>query len=217
MVEQQQPLKLKTIVGQPRLATPILTSQIERIVVNPAWHVPKALARRSLLPKIIKDPSYLTRKRFTILSGWQKPVRVIDADKINWQTMTPRRFPYRLRQAPGAGNALGRLKFDFANNYTVFLHDTSEPRLFARHQRTFSSGCVRVDQSSALAEALFAQSGLPQSKLEQKLAKGKTRHVRLDQPIPVYLMYWTAWVDNNGQLAFRKDIYKRDQNWLRNA
>ena len=120
-------------------------------------------------------------------------------------------FPYRLRQAPGPKNALGRIKFQVPNRHDVYLHDTPSRGLFWRDERTFSSGCIRVERALDLAERLLAaDEAWPRRRIEETIASGETVSVRLPAPLPVYLLYWTAWVDRDGALQFREDVYGRD-------
>ena len=135
----------------------------------------------------------------------------VDPRAIDWSSVSARNFPYRLRQDPGPRNALGRVKFMFPNPYHVYLHDTPSRELFAKAERAFSSGCIRLENPIELAEYLLRDD--PQWSRQSILAsieKGREQVVHLPTPIPVYLLYWTAWMSDEGVVHFRKDIYERD-------
>ncbi|HEY0721586.1 MAG TPA: L,D-transpeptidase family protein, partial [Gammaproteobacteria bacterium] len=130
---------------------------------------------------------------------------------IDWSLYDEQSFPYALHQPPGTRNPLGRVKFVIPNNYRIYLHDTPQRNLFTRRERTFSSGCIRLEKPLDLATYLLAQE--PEAKdaqVERYLANATTRTVALKQPLPIYLVYWTAWADEDGVVQFRDDIYSRD-------
>jgi murein L,D-transpeptidase YcbB/YkuD len=193
-------------VGKPYHSTPIFKDTMRYLDFNPTWTIPPGILRRSTLPAIRKDPSYLKRSNMTVLttSG-----RVVDPSTIDWAATTTS-FPYMIRQEPGANNALGRIKFMFPNKYMVYLHDTPSKGLFARSERTFSSGCIRVQNPFDLAELLLQDQGWDRQRIDQVIASKKTTRVNLEHPIAVMLIYWTAEVDNDGTVYFRKDVYNRD-------
>ncbi len=199
----------RVIVGRASRPTPELATRITHLVVNPTWTVPERIARLDVLPKLRDDPGYLDRGGFRVLAGWNPDARSLDPDAIDWDGVTGR-FPFVLRQAPGPANALGTLKFEMPNPYSVYLHDTPDRALFARSTRAFSSGCIRVEGIHDLAEWLAAASGWERGRLEAEIRSGQTRHLRLSQPVEVRLVYLTAWVNNAGTLEFRDDIYDRD-------
>ena len=176
----------RVIVGRPGWQTPELDSVIERLEFHPYWTVPAGIARLELLPKIRKDRDYLRRNNMSMVSG-------------------------QIRQAPGPGNPLGRVKFLFANPHSVYLHDTSAPELFARPERFLSHGCVRVEQAVDLARRLLRDDpAWPQPRIDAALAAGRNVRVDLARPIPLHLVYDTAWVDDDGTVNFRNDAYGRD-------
>jgi murein L,D-transpeptidase YcbB/YkuD len=193
-------------VGKPYHATPVFKDTMRYLDFNPTWTIPPGILRRSTLPAIRKDPSYLQRSNMTVLTTSGK---VVDPSTIDWAATT-KGFPYMIRQEPGPDNALGRVKFMFPNKYMVYLHDTPSKGLFARSQRTFSSGCIRVQNPFDLAELLLDDQGWDRARIDQVLASNKTTRVNLEEPIPVLLLYWTAEVDEEGTVFFRKDVYNRD-------
>ncbi len=160
---------------------------------------------------IRRDPAHLTRQGLTILQGWGEEARAIDPHTIDWSKVTADTFPYRLRQDPGPRNALGRMKFMFSNRFHVYLHDTPSRKLFAKHGRALSSGCIRLERPIDLAA--YVLRGDPHWSREKILAaieKGTEHTVRLPEPIAVHLVYWTAWAHSDGGVQFRQDIYADD-------
>jgi murein L,D-transpeptidase YcbB/YkuD len=202
---------MKIIVGKPYRQTPEFSERMTYLVLNPSWYVPRRIALRDKLPLIEKDPSYLERNGYVLYKRGAESQQVIDPMTVDWQSPQARTFPYRLRQVPGANNALGRIKFMLPNRFNVYLHDTPNRELFSRSSRTFSSGCIRLDQPLRLA--VWVMQGDPdwdRSSLKEAIASGKERVVKLPQSIPVDLVYLTAWGDVDGNAQFREDIYRRD-------
>lgn len=180
-------LERRAVVGRPDWPTPALEGLIDRLELNPSWTVPPRIARLELLPKIRKDPGYLARHDMRWVDGL-------------------------LRQAPGPDNPLGRVKFLFDNPYSVYLHDTSAPRLFERAERFLSHGCVRVEDALELARLLLrGDPAWPAGRLEAVVGSGETLRVELPRPMPLYIVYLTAWVEPDGTVNFRDDPYGRDR------
>ncbi len=140
----------RVVVGAPYHRTPVFSGEMTYLEINPYWNVPPSIARNELLPKIKADPGYLAANNFELLSDWSDSARVLDPHSIDWSAVTPERFTYKLRQGPGAGNALGHIKFMFPNQFNIYLHDTPARGLFARDVRDFSHGCIRVQDPEAL-------------------------------------------------------------------
>lgn len=203
----------KVIVGQPYLSTPAFADEMTYLVFNPYWEIPPNLGRRSVVPKQLENPDYFRDMGIEILAGWQdpKPVPLAEADLEAHQR---REINYRLRQAPGPSNALGRVKFMFPNEFNVYLHDTPERELFERDVRTFSSGCVRVERPLDLAQRILAAQGWSAAEVEARFHGKPDQTIPLDSPVPVYLGYWTAWVDDDGRLVYADDVYGRDEKLL---
>lgn len=203
-------LSMPVIVGKTYRQTPVFNGRISSIVLNPSWEVPHSIATQDLLPKIKKDPGYLDRLHLRVLQGWKASTE-IDPASIDWSRLSQTRFPYRLRQEPGPANALGRVKFLFPNPYDVYLHDTPARELFQKDSRTFSSGCIRLAKPLELALYLLQGSRLnSMDSLNAALASEKTQQMTIPSPIAVHIVYMTAWVDRDGTVQFRPDIYKRD-------
>ena len=204
-------IRQRVIVGKTARRTPVFSDRITYLVLNPAWNVPRSIMIKDILPKVIKDPSYLEKHSMTLLSGWGDEAREIDPQSIEWDRVLPRSFPFRLRQEPGPHNALGRIKFMFPNPFAVYVHDSPDKNLFERKTRDFSSGCIRVEHPLPLALALLEQEqDWDEKALRTALQSGRTRKIRLSRPVPVHLLYWTAWVDAAREVNFREDIYNRD-------
>lgn len=200
------------IVGREYRQTPMFSASMTYLVLAPYWHVPPNIAAADKLPAIKADPGILAAQRFTVLDlATNEPV---DPATIDWQSLTGAELNrrYRLRQDPGPFNALGSMKFMFPNEHNVYLHDTPSRELFSRTSRTFSSGCIRIQNPLELAEYLLAdQPGWTTDRIREVVAGGVERTVRLMRPLPVHLLYWTAWSDEDGTMNFRDDIYGRDR------
>lgn len=196
----------RTVVGKAhRHETPEFVDELEYIVVNPTWNVPRSIATEEILPELRKDPTYLERNNMELL-GADRPASMID-----WSSVTPRSFPWRIRQRPGPDNALGEVKFLFPNKYSIYMHDTPARRLFQRDRRDFSHGCVRLQDPVEFAHLLLSYQTQDAPALYDRLrAMPGERWVRLEQPIPVYVTYRTAWVAPDGTWQFRSDVYHRD-------
>jgi len=209
-------LSMRVVVGQPYRRTPVFSGLISYLVFNPYWEVPYSIAVKDKLPLIKSDPGYLAKQGYTLLEGWGASETVVDPLTVDWATVTAKNFRYRLRQSPGPHNALGRVKFMFPNEFSVYLHDTPSRELFSRYSRPFSSGCIRLESPLEFAELLL--SGNPswdRAAIDRAIGTGRETTVRLPQGVPVHLLYWTAWVDADGVLQLRDDIYSRDTNVLR--
>jgi murein L,D-transpeptidase YcbB/YkuD len=199
-------------VGKPYRKTPVFKAELEYLVFNPTWTVPPTILKNDVLPAIQRDIGYLKSKNMVVLDRSGKKV---DPTTIDWAAYKGRGFPYVIRQEPGPNNALGRVKFIFPNEHFVFLHDTPSRGLFDRAKRTFSSGCIRVDRPLELAELVLDDPEKWNRETIQEVLDGKkTRTVHLQEPMPVLLLYWTAFVDDDGVVNFLEDVYDRDQRIL---
>ncbi len=202
---------MRVIVGRSYRRTPVFSDQIRYLVVNPRWDVPHIIATKDILPQVRKDISYINRMNFSIFQGWGSNAQLIDPAEVNWELLSEKKFPYRLQQAPGPLNALGQIKFMFPNPHSVYLHDTPKRELFKESLRTFSSGCIRVEQPILLADFLLEHSGTgTKGLLQPMIDSGIEQQLKLKQTIPIHILYWTAWVDDQGQLHIRHDVYDRD-------
>ncbi len=178
---------MDVVVGQLSLQTPIFSDSIRYVVVNPYWNVPDGIMDRTIRPGMAQDPTYLARHDMEMVDG-------------------------RVRQRPGPRNSLGRYKFIFPNDFDVYLHDTPDGHLFSRNERAFSSGCVRLERPRDFARMLLQlQSDRDPDSLDAILATGEEQWIKLDRPLPVYLLYFTAWAQEDGTVRFHHDVYGRSK------
>lgn len=193
-------------VGKAFTKTPIFKGEIRYLDINPTWTIPPGILKRSVIPGLKKDPGYLDKKGYKLLTQDGKPV---DPKTVDWQAL--KGFPYIVRQPAGPDNALGLVKFLFPNPHFVFLHDTNHRDLFDRTKRTFSSGCIRVRNPFDLAERLLADQDWSRARIDEVVASGKTTRVVLKQPMRILIAYNTARVPaDTQQVHFRPDVYQRD-------
>jgi len=203
-------MDMAVIVGTGYRKTPVFFGTMTYLELAPYWHVPPTILREDKLPLIRSNPGYLAQKNFEIVS-WNNSAATIDPASIDWSTVTANNFPGALRQKPGPWNPLGRVKFMFPNRLAIYLHDTSARHLFKRRVRLFSSGCIRVERPFELAHYLLEPQGWTEEELETAMNQRKPRQVSLREPLPIRILYWTAWVDDAGVMQFRPDYYQRDQ------
>jgi murein L,D-transpeptidase YcbB/YkuD len=205
-------LSMPAIVGRSYRRTPDFSGKLSAVEINPAWTVPPKLAREDILPKIKKDPGYLKKMGIRVFEGWAAGAREIDPDGIDWSQVTPEGLRYKFRQDPGPLNALGRIKFIFPNKFDVYLHDTPERELFTRAVRNLSSGCIRVARPVDLAEYVLRDDpNWSRDKILAAMGSPTTRVIHLRNSLGVNLLYWTAWLADDGRVNFREDIYLRDE------
>lgn len=203
-------LSSRVIVGRPSRKTPLMSSALNNVVVNPPWNVPTTLVREDIVPKARNNPTYFQQHGYQVLSGWSNDAEVIDPTMIDWAMVSPSHFPYRIRQEPGASNSLGRYKFNMPSSDAIYLHDTPNHNLFSKDIRALSSGCVRVNKASELANMLLQDAGWNDTRISSALQGGNTTYVSIRHRIPVKLFYLTAWVAEDGKPQFRTDIYNYD-------
>ena len=195
-------------VGKDARRTPTFRADMRTVVFNPDWTVPPTIFAKDLLADVRKDAHSLARKHLVILD---KDDHEVDPASIDWKQVTPRNFPYTLRQPPGEDNALGQVKFLFPNPYSIYLHDTPHRELFAADQRTFSSGCIRIEHPLELAEILLSgQDGWTHEKIQQVVATDDMQSVTLEHSLPVLIVYWTVSVGASGEIRSMRDVYGLD-------
>ncbi|MBI6548483.1 L,D-transpeptidase [Xenorhabdus lircayensis] len=211
-LDGKEVLSSKVVVGRPSRKTPIMSSELNNVVINPPWNVPTSMTRKDIAPRAMRDPSYFRTRGYTVFSSWSNDAKVIDPSSINWGAVIPSSFPYRIRQAPGPTNSLGRFKFNMPNSEAIYLHDTPNQASFSQEMRAVSSGCVRVNKASELADMLLGDAGWNKNKVSNSLKTWTTKYVNIPQKIPVFLYYQTAWVDEGGVPQYRADIYGYDMN-----
>ena len=195
-----------TVVGKQFHRTPVFSETMKYIVINPSWNVPYSIATKEYLPKLRTNPGVLSAQNIRLLADG----RDVDPYSINWSAVTPKTFRWQLQQRPGPRNALGQVKFMFPNRFNVYIHDTPSKGLFSQASRVFSHGCIRVQYPFDLANVLLGRQGMSPKEIEQIKNIGAERIVRLKEPIPVHINYLTAWVNKDGTVHFRRDVYGRD-------
>lgn len=201
-------LQSKVIVGKASRPTPLLKSQISSVVMNPEWRVPRTIIQRDILPHIRHDGHYLTEREF---DAYDYDGKRAEHSAEQWQALASSHFPYQLVQRPGPKNALGRYKFHFDNSFSVYLHGTSEPSLFKKANRALSSGCIRVEKVEELAR-WFKSHLVNDQRLWDKLSSDITQSqwFSLSDKLPIFIVYWTVWLDDAGEVQYRNDIYQQE-------
>lgn len=200
-------LSTRAIVGKQSTTTPILRTMALDLVVNPPWHVPGDIAEAQILPKLRRDPRYLADRHMALING---PADDPQGLKVDWKKL--KTMPYDIDQAPGPDGAMGALMLDSPNDFDVYLHDTPGKALFKAPQRQKSNGCIRVEDMLSLASlALTGDTDTSAPALKQIIEGRATQRITLDQPLPVYLLYWTAVPADDGMVGFRSDFYGRDK------
>jgi len=208
---------IKVITGKPNHPTPIFGDTVELIVLNPYWNVPTSIIQNEMIPKLLRNPYALKKQNIEILTGWGKNAEVVDPASVNWaEYRYSRRVPYRFAQLPGYANALGKIKFLFPNKFSVYMHDTPTKRLFKRHKRAFSHGCVRLQKPRELLKTFASiDSSIDLNKAFEILKGKKNTTIKLQRTVPVDIVYLTAYVDYDGNLQFRDDVYNYDKMQLK--
>lgn len=210
-------LSMAVVVGRPYRRTPVFSDRIRYIDFSPTWTVPPGILVKDMIPKIKKDPTVIEKFGYRFFTGGDNP-QEIDPSQIDWATVEARGFPYQIQQRPGDDNALGRVKFMFPNTHNVYLHDSPAKELYARPERAFSSGCIRVSKPDVLAQALLRdQPDWTAERIADAMARDKPVRVLMKETVPVHLTYLTAWVPPDADLSdplhavrFRPDVYDRD-------
>jgi murein L,D-transpeptidase YcbB/YkuD len=205
----ETPLKMKVVVGTNDTKTPLLSSEMKYVVFSPYWNIPKSILTKEILPKIRQNSNYLTKEDLEVVRVSGKRVDVINPNDIDWDEVDEQEI--QLRQKPGKKNSLGLVKFIFPNEYDVYLHDTPADSLFERNARNLSHGCIRVEKPLELAEyVLREQPEWTTERIRMAMHAEEEKHVPLKTPLPVHILYFTAWVDEAGLLHLEKDIYGYD-------
>lgn len=201
--------EMRVIVGKELTHTPVFNDRLEYVVFNPYWNVPESIAIDEMAPAQKKDSTFLIRMNVEVFPKYDFE-HPLNPDSINWDSVEVSNFPYQFRQKPGKGNALGKVKFLFPNNFEVYLHDTPGKHLFSKDARNFSHGCIRIEDPEWLANYLLEDKSktklLNDPELENKWFK-----IPEEKRLPVYIVYFTAWEDQNGRLNLRDDIYGHDK------
>lgn len=198
---------MDVVVGNTATATSIFTGRLSVAEFSPYWNVPQSIIAKELLPKLKRDPGYLDRAHMEVVRNGE----VIDAGKIRWSKYD-KSVPFVIRQKPGDDCALGLVVFLFPNSFDIYLHDTPAKSFFNENSRAFSHGCIRLSQPERLANYLFRADTIkmPADTIHALMHRHVMKRVLVRPSVPVYITYFTAWVDENGLVNFRHDIYGHD-------
>ena len=204
---------MDVVIGKPDMQTPLFSSALTYLEFNPTWTVPQSIAVNEYLPRLRQNPSYLSSRNYKLFSGWGGGAREMSGNYVDWSSVGASGMrALRIRQEPGPGNSLGKVKFMMANNWSVYLHDTPSKGLFGRNVRALSHGCVRLQDPIWLADYLLqGSSDWTPAKRERVMGSWTpTTRINLPAPMPLHLVYQTAWVDRSGEVVFRDDVYGID-------
>ena len=203
--------RTKVIVGTAKDQTPEISSTMQSFQTNPYWTVPTSIAGEEYLPLLRKDPYALQKSNMKIFADWSSDTE-LDPGSVDWASVNPKAFPYRIRQEPGAGNALGYIFFPFSNKYGIYVHDTSSRFLFTEGSRNFSHGCIRLQNPFDFIDAAVkGANGVTRARVEGLANSGQRANFAFPAPITIQVTYQTVFADDNGRIQFRDDIYGRDR------
>jgi murein L,D-transpeptidase YcbB/YkuD len=195
---------MKVVVGKPQMKTPLLAGTLRQVTFNPYWNVPVDLAATNIAQNVLKNGlGWLRSRNYEVLSGWEADATVVDPSTVDWQAVAEGRVEARVRQRPGHGNSMGDMKFEFPNDHGIYLHDTPDRQYFAEAERTFSSGCVRLEDAARLGRWLLGREPVATSSTPE-------HQVALPTPVPVFLTYLTVRPTPEGGLAYAPDVYGLD-------
>jgi murein L,D-transpeptidase YcbB/YkuD len=197
-------LTMRAVIGRPDSQTYVFIDRVKEVTYNPYWNVPRSIVINEMLPRLWRNPSYLDRLGYEVRTVRGRQVA---SNAVDWAGVATDQAGVDVRQPPGPRNALGRLKIDFPNKHAIYLHDTPQKHLFAREERAFSHGCVRLQHPREMAAALL---GTSVAEVDRKIARGETMTDRVPGEIAIYLAYFTAWPDAQGTVRYYKDVYRRD-------
>ena len=205
-------LHMRVVVGKRGSPTPLFSDKITYVELNPYWNIPSEIAKDEIVPLVRDDESYLEANQIKVLSGPQEDATEVAPSDVDWGKVGEEDAPYLLRQEPGPTNPLGKIKFMCPNEHDVYLHDTPAGHLFDLKERDFSHGCIRVERPMDLAEYLLrGTADGSRDRIQALIETGERKAIRLPEPVPVHILYWTAWVDDKGLVQFRDDLYEHDR------
>jgi len=208
MEDGKEIFRSDVIVGKPLHQTAVFSDEMERVVLNPRWYVPRSIIYNEMMPKLYNNPYYLEDQGYEVMDVQGN---FVDSASIDWSQFGEKSIPYNVRQPSGPRNALGRVKFLFPNKHAIYMHDTPSRNLFKKSVRSLSHGCVRVQKPMEFAEIILKTEGWSPSQISDAVASGVNQTVELSTKIPVYLGYYTAWADADGNVRIKDDIYSRDR------
>ena len=209
--------RMRVITGKPNHPTPIFSDTVEFIVLNPYWNIPTSIIQKEMIPKLMRNPNAMARQGIEIRAGWGSDAKKVSGGSVDWsQYRYSKSVPYRFAQLPGYKNALGKIKFLFPNKFSVYMHDTPTKHLFKRDKRAFSHGCIRLQKPRALLKTFSTFNDNIDFEKAQTILKGKKNtNITLKEKVPVDVVYLTAWIDYDGELQFRNDVYHYDEMQLK--
>ncbi|HKP97449.1 MAG TPA: L,D-transpeptidase family protein [Fibrobacteria bacterium] len=200
---------MKVVVGRKEDSTPVFSDRVVSVQLNPSWNVPASIAGEEMLPELRKDPEYLAKHDMELLRDWSESAPVIRADSVDWADVDSGKFQFRIRQKNGDASALGRIKFVLTNPFNIYLHDTPARKYFDSDKRALSHGCVRLADPMKLARWVLGEGSVwTPERLSADIAKGDEEFIPVPgKGVPVHILYWTCFVDREGGLQFRPDVY----------
>ena len=212
--DEKVELKMDIIVGKKKFPTPVFSHKMSKIITNPHWKIPQTIVKEEIIPKLVNDSYYLNKENINVHENWDIDSLKFDVSSVDWSMYlnndligTPSKAPMRFIQTPGGSNPLGKIKFLFPNEYSVYMHDTPEKDYFSFKEKTLSHGCIRLEKPFELFEKI-----LPSNNKDNQLSENiRENDFNLSEKIPIHIVYLTAWVDENKKLQFRDDIYNYDE------
>jgi murein L,D-transpeptidase YcbB/YkuD len=207
-------LKFRVVVGKSKLQTPIFSARLEYVTLNPQWSVPDSIARKEIIPHLLKDPEYLKKKRMVVRTNYNLTSKELNVteEELSEYVGGKGEVPFKFIEVPSRWNGLGRVKFIFPNQYSVYMHDTQSKGLFRRKVRTYSHGCVRLQKPQEMLKYIATHYTDEAYETVQKWYKSlKTHHLKLTKPLMVHTAYLTSYVDEEGRLLMLNDIYGYDK------
>ena len=214
MENGREKLSMRVIVGDDEHHTPIFSNKVSFIVLNPYWIMPDSIVKNEMIPKMLKDPNFLQDRGYEVRTSYSTKRPPIDTTKVDWSKVlrygqTKR---YKFMQPPGPKNALGKIKFKFPNQFAVYIHDTPNKKLFRKGRRAFSHGCIRIAQPNALLSTFASHERSVNYNYSQRILRGtNSTQLNLSQPVPIHIVYLTAWINSDGLLHYRNDVYHYDR------
>lgn len=210
--DDHEVMEMRVIVGKQLKATPVFSDKIEHIVLAPYWGVPVSIVEEEIKPAMLRNPNFIDGQNMEVLNGFGPKAQPIPAGSVDWANVTKENWKYVLRQRPGKENPLGPMKFLFPNENDVYLHGTPNAWLFNKEERGFSHGCVRIEDPKKLA--LYLLRDQPQwtsEKIDETVEAGAEKRINLKDHVPLFIVYFTAWADEDGTVHFRDDVYGHDK------
>ena len=206
-------LNMRVVVGDKEHHTPVFSDEISFIVLNPYWLIPDSIVKNEMIPKMLKNPKYLEERGYEVRKNYVLSRPPINTKNIDWARVLRNKQTkrYKFMQPPGPKNALGKIKFKFPNRFAVYLHDTSAKKYFKKGVRAFSHGCIRISEPRALLASFAPHERSVNYARAKRILKGKEKtQLNLSQHVPIHITYLTAWINSDGLLHYRNDIYNYD-------